>query len=80
MKKIILIISAFLLLSTHGATGSDDWPVPAEYASRSNPVTFNNQNVKAGRDIWDKNCKSCHGDPGKFNALALIPPPARCLF
>ncbi len=75
MRKIILIISATLLLCTPGATGSDDWPVPADYTLLSNPVAFNNQNVKAGRDIWDKNCKSCHGDPGKYNAIALVPPP-----
>jgi mono/diheme cytochrome c family protein len=75
MKKILYILSALLLTTIFEVFGSDDWPVPAEYANLENPVVYNNQNVREGRDIWDKNCKSCHGDPGKYNALALVPPP-----
>lgn len=75
MKKILYILSALLLTSILELAGTEDWPVPANYANLENPVVFNNQNVRAGRDIWDKNCKSCHGDPGRYNALALAPPP-----
>jgi len=75
MKKIFFMLSALLLTWIFEVTGSEDWSVPSEYANLENPVVFNNQNVRAGRDIWDKNCKSCHGDPGRYNALALVPPP-----
>lgn len=75
MNKLLYILSAILLTTTFEGFGSEDWPVPAEYTNIQNPVTFNNQNVRVGRDVWDKNCKSCHGDPGRYNALALVPPP-----
>jgi cytochrome c5 len=75
MKKLLYILSTLLLTSIMEVAGSDDWPVPSDYINLENPVVFNNQNVRAGRDIWDKNCKSCHGDPGRYNALALVPPP-----
>ena len=75
MRKIIPAILILLLLSVSEGKSAVDWQVPDEYNTMANPVTFNNANVRAGRDLWDKNCKSCHGDPGKFNALALVPPP-----
>ena len=75
MKKILYFLPALLLTTLTEVAGTEDWPVPAEYANLENPVIFNNQNVRAGKDIWDKNCKSCHGDPGRYNALALVPPP-----
>jgi cytochrome c5 len=75
MKKIILIITTILLISVQESQSAVDWQVPDEYNTMENPVTFNNVNVRAGRDLWDRNCKSCHGDPGRFNALSLVPPP-----
>lgn len=76
MRKILFsMITTTLLAGSLAVNGSDGWPVPEEYVTRENPVLFNNANVREGRDIWEKNCKSCHGDPGKFNALALVPPP-----
>lgn len=75
MKKIIIIITAIILISVQESRSAVDWQVPDSYITMENPVTFNNVNVRAGRDLWDRNCKSCHGDPGKFNALSLVPPP-----
>jgi cytochrome c5 len=75
MNKSFLIISAILLFYCIPSAGSEDWPVPDEYTEMINPVAFNNPNVRAGKELWEKNCKSCHGDPGKYNALALVPPP-----
>ena len=75
MKKSFIIMSAILLLCSLSSAGSADWPVPGEYTGMNNPVAFNNPNVRAGKELWEKNCKSCHGDPGKFNAVALVPPP-----
>lgn len=75
MKYVNIILLSIFLLSIHSASGAVDWPVPADFATMQNPVEFNNPNVRAGRDLYDKNCKSCHGDPGKYNALPLVPPP-----
>ena len=75
MKKIIISVVAIWLAGLYPAFGADNWPVPEEYNVMVNPIEFNNQNVRAGRDVYDKNCKSCHGDPGNYNALPLVPPP-----
>lgn len=75
MKKRLYILPVCIFLLVAETMGVVEWPVPGEYQNLQNPVVLNNQNVRAGRDIWERNCKSCHGDPGKFNALALVPPP-----
>jgi mono/diheme cytochrome c family protein len=75
MKILLSFWAIIVVLSIQPVWASDDWPVPDQYNSMENPVAFNNQNVRAGRDIYEKNCRSCHGDPGKYNALAMVPPP-----
>lgn len=53
-----------------------EWLVPEEMAAISNPSEYTLENVKAGKAIYVKNCKSCHGDPGKNNPLTLVPMPS----
>jgi mono/diheme cytochrome c family protein len=75
MKRIIIIGLIILLTGFIKASAADNWPVPEDFNSLVNQVEFNNLNVGAGKDIYDRNCKSCHGDPGNYNALPLVPPP-----
>ena len=51
------------------------WVVPAENESRKSPFTFDDASRKAGSEIYNTSCKSCHGEPGKNNAIPLVPPP-----
>jgi len=41
------------------------WPAPAAAVSKKSPVPSNATSIKDGKEIWIKNCKSCHGDSGK---------------
>jgi mono/diheme cytochrome c family protein len=76
MKRIIISISLlFLLCLTLTRSYSQIWEVPADQKGIKNPSPLNNANVKTGKDLYMINCKSCHGDPGKNNALPLVPPP-----
>lgn len=76
MKKHILsVIFAFVALLSVSQLFGQDWEVPADQKGIKNPSVFNNENVKAGKNIFMANCKSCHGDPGKNNGVALTPPP-----
>ncbi|MBT6004143.1 MAG: cytochrome c, partial [Prolixibacteraceae bacterium] len=52
-----------------------EWTVPADKENVTNPSEYNLANVKKGKDIYQLNCKSCHGDAGKNNALPLVPVP-----
>lgn len=73
MNKIL--ISILLVLFSCPMLLAQEWVVPEEYKNMPNPSTYNLDNVNKGKDLYIKNCKSCHGDAGKNNALPLVPPP-----
>lgn len=72
--KINILLTVILFLSAQHVFGQE-WIVPAEKANVTNPSEYNLTNVKKGKDLYLKNCKSCHGDAGKNNALPLVPVP-----
>jgi mono/diheme cytochrome c family protein len=72
-KKISFLIIGILFLSVQ--VFAQEWIVPAEQKNTVNPQEYNLMNVKKGKELYLKNCKSCHGDPGKNNVLPLVPPP-----
>jgi mono/diheme cytochrome c family protein len=74
IKKLNLLIVVVLLFSVQQGI-SQEWLVPADKQSVKNPSEYNLENVKKGKEIYMRECKSCHGDPGKNNALALVPAP-----
>jgi mono/diheme cytochrome c family protein len=73
MKWNILLL-AILVLPAQQVL-SQDWLVPPDQSAISNPSEYNLENVKKGKEIYTRNCQSCHGDPGKNNPLALVPLP-----
>jgi mono/diheme cytochrome c family protein len=72
-KKISFLITIILFLSVN--VFAQEWVVPADQKDLENPQSYNLSNVKKGKELFTKNCKSCHGDPGKNNVLPLVPPP-----
>lgn len=72
-KKIRLFTAAILFFTMH--ISAQEWEVPADQKTRVNPQEYNLANVSKGKELYLKNCKSCHGDPGKNNVLPLVPPP-----
>jgi len=74
INKLNLLIVVVLLLSARQGV-SQAWLVPADKQNVKNPSEFNLENVKKGKVIYMRECKSCHGEPGKHNGLALVPPP-----
>ena len=72
-KKIYLLFVLVLFLAQQGM--AQEWIVPEDQKNIENPSAYNLSNVQKGKDLFLKNCKSCHGDPGKHNGLPLIPPP-----
>nr|WP_321484755.1 cytochrome c [uncultured Draconibacterium sp.] len=71
--KIKLLFVALFFLAQQGM--AQEWLVPEDQKSVQNPSEYNLDNVKKGKEIYLRDCKSCHGDPGKNNGLPLVPPP-----
>ena len=72
-KKIYLLFVLVLFFAQQGRT--QEWIVPEAQKAVENPSAYNLSNVQKGKDLYIKNCKSCHGDAGKHNGLPLVPPP-----
>jgi len=66
---LVLIVLISLRLS------AQEWVAPADEAGKLSPFAFNDSTRKVGADLYNTNCKSCHGDPGKNNVINLVPPP-----
>lgn len=58
--------AALCLLAPAGAAlAHDDWKAPADERARANPVPASPMAVAKGRALYQKLCRSCHGDTGK---------------
>jgi len=68
MKKINLIVLSMVIMlvasSVANAQKSKPWEVPAKYKTMKNAVKVDDANLKAGKDLFNKNCTSCHGKTG----------------
>jgi len=73
MIRIYLL--PILLSSFAFAASAQEWIVPAENGTKLSTFAFTDSTRKTGGDLFNLNCKSCHGDPGKNNAVKLVPPP-----
>jgi len=77
MKKTFNIIATFILVLCVFTTASaEEWKVPATAKKKQNPYEVSKKNISAGKKVYQTNCKSCHGDPGKGNMLPLQPVPS----
>lgn len=75
MKRHLYI---FILLFTPLVASTQEtaeWTAPDNYQDRVSPFVFENAAVSNGRDLYDKNCLSCHGNPGQGNYAQLDPLP-----
>ena len=66
----------FLIMALVAIPGrAQQWVVPNESSVRLSPFSFSDSTRKAGNELYNLNCKSCHGDPGKHNVINLVPAP-----
>ncbi|MBT3302151.1 MAG: hypothetical protein HN921_14805 [Bacteroidetes bacterium] len=68
--KTILILVVFSF--SFNTLFSQEWTI--EDPDIVNPNAFNQETIDLGSDLYEANCKSCHGDPEKNNGNALLVP------
>ncbi|MGD0583114.1 MAG: cytochrome c [Bacteroidales bacterium] len=71
MRPFIAIL--FLFEITVSVTGQE-WTVPADKKGRLSPFKFSEDTRKKGEQLYNINCKSCHGTPGMGNFQANLKP------
>ncbi|MCF8229383.1 MAG: cytochrome c [Bacteroidales bacterium] len=68
MKHFIRLLTAFLIFMLTGflAISQDDgeWVVPEKYKTMENPTENSKMNLRIGKVLYAKHCKSCHGSNG----------------
>jgi len=62
-----LIFTSVMMLAVIGLANAQKvkpWEVPAKYKTMKNAVKVDDASIKAGKDLYNKNCASCHGKTG----------------
>ena len=62
--KLFLVSSLIVGLSISLAAQPKPWVVPANFKTMKNAVAAGDASTKAGKDLFTKNCASCHGRTG----------------
>lgn len=70
--KFYLSLLFVTLFSAHSIAAT--WDVPADKKAKNSYIVFDKATQGEGQAIYDKNCKSCHGDLGKNNSMKTLNP------
>lgn len=65
MRRAAAVSALLAAVAGPAALAHDDWKAPAAERDRPNPVPPSPEAVEAGRVLYMKHCRSCHGDTGK---------------
>ena len=67
-KSSTVIISSLIFMSfmlfAFAPGNQKPWNIPAKYKSMKNPVKSDPTSINAGKALYAKHCKSCHGGKG----------------
>jgi len=72
LKASIALFISVILCSN--AFSANNWNVPADKKEKNSYIKFDATSASQGEAIYNKNCASCHGNPGKNNSLKSLNP------
>ena len=65
-----IIVVCLLSLQTF----AQSWNIPADKKAKNSYIQFTPSTAREGEDLYNKNCMSCHGNPGKGNSMKALNP------
>lgn len=69
MKRLLFavfsVVITLSMLSFVAPQAKKTWDVPAKYKAMKNKKKGDQVSIKLGKNLYTKNCKSCHGTAGK---------------
>jgi mono/diheme cytochrome c family protein len=73
-SKIKLFLLGFILIFGQSVVFAQ-WEIPADKKNVKSPISETPESTETGKDLYQTNCKPCHGDPGMNNAREMAPKP-----
>ena len=67
MKNLLALLVLIISVATFFSfiLPEDPWKVPEKYEKLKNPIKSDAASVRAGKEIYNAHCVSCHGISGK---------------
>lgn len=72
LKVVLTLIVTGLVC--FNSIAENNWNVPADKKVKNSYIKFDAVSASQGEAIYNKNCASCHGNPGKNNSLKSLNP------
>jgi len=63
LTSVMMLVLAVALMSLYSSRQTP-WVIDAKYKAMKNPVKADAASIAAGKDLYNKNCASCHGKTG----------------
>jgi len=70
----VLAITLLLLFVTNTSISARNWKAPDDQKDKKSYIKFDASTAAQGEALYNANCASCHGNPGKNNALKSLNP------
>jgi mono/diheme cytochrome c family protein len=79
LSTVMLSAFALILFTAYVPRMSNDpWVVPEKYKKMKNPVASDKESIAAGKALYTKHCKSCHGSKGLGDGTKAAQLKTRC--